>query len=118
VFLHLEGLSAQTKDVQTELVQVLESDVIAYSAVIKYRRNNVILENEPEAEERAENQGSSMTDKAILEAFEMILFASIRQIAKMAIILPATVFRRFTKSLHFFLKRLPWVPHRLSDLRK
>jgi hypothetical protein len=23
-----------------------------------------------------------------------------------------------TKSLHFLLKRLPWVPHRLSDLQK
>jgi hypothetical protein len=48
----------------------------------------------------------------------MMSFASIRQIAKMTIIPPATVFRRLTKSFHFILKRLCWLPHRLSDLQK
>jgi len=76
------------------------------------------LQNEPEAENRAEDQGFSITDNAILEALEMMPFASIRQIAKMTIIPPTTVFRRLTKSLHFVLKRLHWVPHRLSDLQK
>jgi hypothetical protein len=75
------------------------------------------LQNEPEAEDAAEDQGFYITDNVILEALEMMSFASIRQITKMIFIPPATVFRRLTKSLHVVLKRLPWVPHGFSDLR-
>jgi hypothetical protein len=44
MFLHLKGLS--TKDVQTELVQVLwfDDDALAYSIVTQYLRNDVILQ--------------------------------------------------------------------------
>jgi hypothetical protein len=80
VFLRLKRLSA--KDVHTELSQVLESDAITYSTVTKYLRNNAILQNEPEAEDRAEDQGFSINDNAILEAHDMMPFASIREIAK------------------------------------
>jgi DNA-binding Lrp family transcriptional regulator len=63
------------------------------------------LENEPEAEDRAKDQGFSITDKAILKALEMMPFTSIRQIAKMIFIPPTTRFHRLMKSLHFALKR-------------
>jgi hypothetical protein len=82
VFLHLKGLSAKAKDVHTKLVQVLESDIIAYSTVTKYMRNDIILQNEPEAEDRAEDQGFSITGNAILKASEMMSFTSIRQIVR------------------------------------
>jgi hypothetical protein len=62
------------------------------------------LQNEPEAEDRAEDQDFSIIDNAILEALEMTPFASIRQIANMIFIPPTTRFRRLTKSLHFVLK--------------
>jgi hypothetical protein len=117
VFLHLKGLSAKAKDVDTELVQVLGSDAIAYSTVPNNLWNDVILENQPEAEDRTEDQGFSITDNAVLEALEMIPFASIRQIAKMTFIPPTTGFHRLMKSLHFVPKRLRSVPHRLSDLQ-
>jgi hypothetical protein len=77
-----------------------------------------LLQNEPEAEDRAEDQGFSITDDAILDALEMMPFISIRQIAKMTFIPPTTGFRRLTKSVHFVLKRLCWIPHKLSDLQK
>jgi hypothetical protein len=79
-------------------------------------RNDLILQNEEEAEDRAEDQGFSITDNAILEAPEMMPFVAIRQIAKMTFILPTTGFRRLKKSLHFVVKRFCWVPHMLSDL--
>jgi hypothetical protein len=104
VLLHLKGLSA--KDVHTELVRVLGSDAIAQWTMTKYMRNDAILQNEPEAEDRTEDQGFSISDNGILEALEMMSFASIRQIAKMTLILPTTVFRCLTKSLHFVLKQL------------
>jgi hypothetical protein len=63
----------------------------------KNMRNDVIWQNEPEAEDRAEDQGFLITDKAILATLEMTPFASIRLIAKRTFIPPATVFRRFTK---------------------
>jgi hypothetical protein len=55
-FLHLKGLSVSTKDVHIELVQVLESNATAYSTLTEYVRKDVILQNEPEAEDRAENK--------------------------------------------------------------
>jgi hypothetical protein len=58
-------------------------------------------------EDKAKDQTFSITDNAILEAFEMMPFDSIRQIAMMmTFIPPATVFHRLTKSLRFILKRL------------
>jgi hypothetical protein len=83
MFPHLKGLSVKAKDVHTELVQVLESDSIAYSTVTKYIRNNIILQNEQETENGAKDRSFSITDNAILEALEMIPFTSIRQIAQM-----------------------------------
>jgi hypothetical protein len=78
MFLHLKVLSAKAKDVHTKFVHVLESDAIAYSTVTNYLGNNVILQNEPEAEDRVENQSFPITDNAILDALEMMPFASIR----------------------------------------
>jgi hypothetical protein len=86
--------------------------------VTNYVRNNVILQNELEAEDRAQDQDFSITDHTVLEAPEMMTFASIHQIAKMTFNPPTTGFRRLTKSLHFALKRLHWVPHRFSNLQK
>jgi hypothetical protein len=104
VFLHLKELSA--KDLHTEIVEVLESEAMAYSTVTKYIRNDIILQSEAEAEaeDRAKDQGFSITDNAILEALEMIPFVSIREIAKMTFIPPTTRFRRLMKSLYFALK--------------
>jgi hypothetical protein len=72
------------------------------------------LQNEPEAEDQAENQGLSITENAIMESLEILPFVSIRQIAKITIIHPVTVFRRLTKSFHFALERLCWIPHKFS----
>jgi hypothetical protein len=86
--------------------------------VAKYRRNDAILQNEPKAEDRAEDQAFSITNNVILEALEIMPFAYIRQIAKMTFISPGTRFRPLTKLLHFAKKRLRSVPQRLSDLPK
>jgi hypothetical protein len=55
MLLHVKGLSA--KDVHTKLAQVLRPDgAIAYSTITKYIRNNIALQNKPEADERGKNQ--------------------------------------------------------------
>jgi hypothetical protein len=117
VFLHVKGLSA--KDVHTELRQVFGSDdhLIVYSTVTKYIRNDIILQNELEAEDRAKDQYFSIPDKAILEAFETMPFASICQIAKMIFIPLTTVFRCLTK-YSCGPEPIVLAPHWLSDLRK
>jgi hypothetical protein len=46
---------------------------------LKYIRNDVILQNEPEAEDRVEDQGFSNIDNEILEKLEMMPFVSIRR---------------------------------------
>jgi hypothetical protein len=118
VFLQVKGRSAKTRDIHTEVVQVLASDAISYSTVTKHMRNDIILQNEPEAEDRAEDQGFSITGNPILKALEMMPFVSVRQILKMAIIPPTLAYRRLTKSLHFFLRQLFWAPHRFSHLQE
>jgi hypothetical protein len=75
VSLHLKGFSAKAKDIYTKRVQILGSRAIAYSTVTKYIQNDVNLPNEPEAKDRAEGQGFSITDNAILEALEMMPFS-------------------------------------------
>jgi hypothetical protein len=117
-FPHLQLFSA--KDIRAELVQVLVSNAVADLILTKYRRNDIILQNEPEpeADDRAEDQSFSSPANVILEALEMMPFTSLRQIAKMAFILPTAVFRRLTKSFHFILKRFYRVAHRLSNLQK
>jgi hypothetical protein len=97
--LHLKGLSDKDKDVRTAFVHVIGSDVIASLIMTKQIRNNVILQNAPEAEDRAEDQGFQIRDNAILEALQMTPCDSIRQIAKMITILPTAVFRRLTSRL-------------------
>jgi hypothetical protein len=67
------------------------------------------MNQKPRIEDRAKDQGFSITDNAILEAFEIMPFAYIRQIAKITFIPLAIVFRRLTKSFHCVLKRLRWV---------
>jgi hypothetical protein len=75
-----------------------------------FLRNNVILQNASEAEDRAEDQGFLIADNTIMEEPEILSFASIHQIAKMTFIVPTAAFRHLTKSLRFVLKRLRWVP--------
>jgi hypothetical protein len=48
VFLYLNALPA--KDTHTELVELLASDAIAHLTATKHRRQDAILQNEPEAE--------------------------------------------------------------------
>jgi hypothetical protein len=72
------------------------------------------LQYEPEAEDIAEDQGFSITNNEILEALEMMPFASIRQITTMSFIPPINLFHRLTKSLRFALNRLHCV---LTDFR-
>jgi hypothetical protein len=90
VFLDLKGLLAKAKDLYTFLVQILGSDAIPSSTVTTYALNDIALQNEPEAKDRAEDQSFSITNNAILKALEMMLFASVRQIAKITLIIPAT----------------------------
>jgi hypothetical protein len=118
VFFRVKGFSVKDKDLRTELVQEVLPPAIAYSTVRKHIRKDKILQNEPETEDRADDQSFSTTDNANLEAFEMIRFASIRQIVKVTFIPLTTVFSRVTKWLHFVLKQLRWVHYRLSDVQK
>jgi hypothetical protein len=52
---------------------------MAYS---KQKRKDIILQNEPEAEHRAEDQGFSIRDNGILAGLEMMPFASIGQLLR------------------------------------
>jgi hypothetical protein len=62
VFLHLKVLSARAKNVHAEYVQVLGPDAIAYLTVTQRIWNDVILQNEPETEDRGSSGRSRLID--------------------------------------------------------
>jgi hypothetical protein len=88
LYLNTKGLSAQA--IHDELVQVLGSDVIAYSTVIFYlgasrwRAQNEAQHSDP---------NSDVIDNAILQALDQTQFASVREFAKSMYISTATVWR-------------------------
>jgi hypothetical protein len=62
----------------------------------KYIWSDVILQNESKVKDRAEDQSFLITDNAIMDALEIMPFVYIRQIAKMTLISPTTLFHRLT----------------------
>jgi hypothetical protein len=109
LYLNRKGLSAQA--IHDELVQVLGSDVIAYSTVTSYldasrwRAQN---------EEQHSDPPPNVIDMAILQALNKTLFASVRELSKYMCISRATVWRRLTGSLGFVVKHLHWPPYPLD----
>jgi hypothetical protein len=101
LYLNRKGLSAQA--IHDEFVQVLGYDAIAYSTVTSYfgasrwRAQNDEQDSDPPPD---------VMDKAILQAVNQTLFASVRELAKSVCMSRATVWRRLTGSLGFFVKHL------------
>jgi hypothetical protein len=103
-YLNRKGLSAQV--IHDKLVQVLGSDVIAYSTMTSYlRASRWMAQNK----EQHSDPPPDVIDKAILQAIHQIPFASMRELAKSMCISRAIVWRRLTGSLGFVVKHLHWL---------
>jgi hypothetical protein len=109
LYLNRKGLSAQA--IHDELVQVLGSDVIAYSTVTFYLgASRWMAQND----EQHSDPSLDVIDNAILQVLNQTPFASVRELAKSICISRATVWRSLTESLGFVIKHLHW-PRYPSD---
>jgi hypothetical protein len=109
LFLAMKDLSARA--VHDELVAVLASDAIAYSTVTKYLRHSRLP---PIITEPLVEPPTTVTDDAILDAFQRQPFSSVRELAKLTCIPQNSVQQHLTQRLGFVVKHLRWVPHSLT----
>jgi hypothetical protein len=113
LYLNRKGFSAHmTHD---ELVQGLGSDAVAYSIITFYLRAFHWTDGK---EEQHSDLPPDDVDNAIRQALGQTPFASVRELAKATCISTATVWRRLTRSLGFFVKHLHWVPHNLTEVQR
>ena len=113
LYLHKKGLSA--KEIHNDIIQTLGPNIIKYSTVTKYLRNQsfplkkITIENDQNFRDEEENQ------ILVKNALKNFPFASVREIAKITQIPKSTVYNTLTIQLHYVLKHLRWVPHSLNS---
>jgi histone-lysine N-methyltransferase SETMAR len=98
-----------------DIIHVLGQKKIAYSTVTKYLRKRSFTSVFQEPPEEAPN---TVIENAIVQALGQQPFALIREIAKLTLIPPTTVYRRLTQFLGFVVKHLHWVPHSINGAHK
>jgi hypothetical protein len=110
LYLNRKGLSA--REIHEELVQVLGSDAVAYSAITFYLRASHWTAGK---DQQHSDPPPDDVDNAIRQALDQTAFASVRELAKATCISTATVWQCLTRSLGFVVKHLHWVPHSLAE---
>jgi hypothetical protein len=113
LFAGMKGLSAT--GIHGELVEILGSGAITYSAIIKYLRSASSKVKGAGSDEGRSDPGTNLADDHIFHAFEISPVASMRQTARMTVLPKTTVYRYLPGSLNFVNKRFQWVPHSLSE---
>jgi hypothetical protein len=112
IFLYLNRNGLSAKVIHNELVQISGPDAMAYSTVTKtLRASHGTAQNE----EWHSDPSDDVANRAILQALDQNPFTTVPKLAKATCIPTATVWRRLTRPLGFFVKHLRWVPHRSSD---
>jgi hypothetical protein len=116
LFLRLKALSI--KLIHRELVAVLQENDVSYSSVTRFCRKVILGLNSREVSSLPKNDGIDEMNEAILLALSDESFSSGQQIARGICVPKSTVYRRFVDSLHFTVRHLHSVRHKLSDSQK
>jgi hypothetical protein len=107
--IHEEGTSAVA--IHTRLVEVFDPLAIGYWTVTKIARRTSWTDNSPAGPERPSNK---LFDELTFDGLEKNLIASVRRIADMTKIPPATVVSILTNRLRFVSRKCRFVPHVLT----
>jgi hypothetical protein len=99
-------------------VVTIVAEVISYPSVTRYLREAKLATSNPEVSFSESISGHDDCDQAILLALDEQLFAPMRQLARLTYPPRTSVHRRRTQFLGFQVRRLRWVPHRLSKAQK
>jgi hypothetical protein len=110
IFLDKQRFSAF--DIRRKLVDVLNTEAIAYSRVTRYLGEARWTTGKAE---KTEMKTQDVVAQAILAVLEELPLSSVRELAKRKCIPPTTVYRRLTNSMRFIVKYLRWVPHKLNE---
>jgi hypothetical protein len=92
-------------DIHRQLVDVLETEIIAYSTVTRYLRESLWTARKTE---RTERETQDVVAQAILATLEELPFSSVRELSKRTCTSSTIVYRRLTNSMGFVLKHLRW----------
>jgi hypothetical protein len=106
------------KVIHHKLVAVLQENVVWYSNVTRVCKEIILGLNSEETSSSPRDGGLDEMNEAILLALSDNPFSSIQQIARRICVPKNTVYHRFVDSLHFTLRYLHCVPHKLSDSQK
>jgi hypothetical protein len=119
LFLRFRNLSK--KAIHHELVGVLEENVVSYSnvmSVMVFCKDALLCQKSEEASSSSKDDGLDEMNEVILFALSDEPFSSVWQIARMICVPTNIVYRRLVDSLHFTVKHLHCVSHKLADSQK
>jgi hypothetical protein len=116
LYLAKKGLSATA--VHRDLEEMLGPEAVAHSTVTMYLRTLSFRGKTEEEGIGDHDQPLDEVDAAFLNALADESFSSVRELAQHTCLSRTTVHRRLTCSLGFSVRRLRWVPHRLSPGQK
>jgi hypothetical protein len=98
-YLSLKGISA--RELHDDIVATLGPDAMSYSSITRYLREAQFPPSKPYSHPADVQRDLEDSDQTILAALEDNLFASVRQLSRLAHLLSTTVYRRLTQSLGF-----------------
>jgi hypothetical protein len=106
------------KAIYCELVAMLQENVVSCSSVARFCREAILGVNSEEASSSPKDDYFNEVNEAILLALSGELFSSVRQTARRKCVPKSALYRRLVDSLHFTLRHLHLVFHKISDSQK
>jgi hypothetical protein len=102
-------------EIHDDIVVTLGPDAVSYSSVTRYLREARFSPSKSEPHPADVQKDLDDSDQVILTTLEDSVFASVRQLSRLAHRPSTTVYRLLTQSLGFVARHLRWVPHGLLD---
>lgn len=116
LYLHKKKMSAY--DITRDINETFEQNIIAYSTVTNYIRQQHFSSGEKVTEKKEKKWPRNYYTDRILKRLKDFPFSSIRQIAEDCDISSSTVYRVLTIDLQYQVKHLKWIPHILNPSQK
>jgi hypothetical protein len=116
LYLKVKGMNA--REIHIDFVATLGTKVPGYSTVTRWFREGQLDQFSETAVDFTEDAEVDEIDEAILSAFEVQPFGSVRDIARLTCLARSTVHWHLARSLGFLVSHLRWIPHVLTKEQK
>jgi hypothetical protein len=118
IVLYLNKKDLAAVEIHAKINHVLGGSIIGCSTVKRYLHKQSFADSSILPLEDRETQGPDAIDNAILQALDERPFASLRQIAKMALVPMLTIRYRLVSKMAYKLRHCRWIPHTLLKAQK